>query len=339
VCPVVTTAPPPPPPPGAALIVETEGLTKRFGPRPAVQDVTLRVPRGTCFGFLGPNGAGKTTLIRMLLGLARPTEGRARVRGTDVAEDPARALARVGGIVEEPRFYPFLTGRRNLECWAALMDDDARGRVDAVLARVGLEGRAEERVGRYSMGMRQRLGVARALLNDPELLVLDEPSNGLDPAGMAEFRQMIRDLVDREGRTVFISSHLLDEVERICDHVAIVNHGRVVVQGSMRELIASGLSGVAVDCDDVPRALAVLHGTPGVAAVHSLPDGRLLAVVPPDRSAAVAITRTLVQAGVGVAQVGIREESLEERYLAITAGSTPSVDALAGPPPPPGARS
>lgn len=328
---MTTSSPLPPPPPPTDLIVETVGVGKRFGNRDALTDVTLRVPRGTCFGFLGPNGAGKTTLIRILLALARPSAGQVRIRGTVLSEHAAGALARVGGIVEEPRFYPFLSGRQNLECWAALMDGAARARIPQVLERVQLQGRADEKVGRYSMGMRQRLGVARALLNDPELLVLDEPSNGLDPAGMAEFRQMIRDLVDTEKRTVFISSHLLDEVERICDHVAIVNHGRVMVQGSMKDLIASGLSGVAVDCDDVGRALGVLHGMAGVSAVHTLPDGRLLAVVPPERPAAVAITRTLVQAGIDVAQVVIRQESLEERYLAITAGSSPSVDASAPP--------
>jgi ABC-2 type transport system ATP-binding protein len=310
----------------AELIVETEGLSKHFGSRRAVHEVTLQVPRGTCFGFLGPNGAGKTTMIRMLLSLARPTAGEARVRGVSVVRDATRALERVGGIVEEPRFYPFMSGRRNLQAWAALLDDDARRRIPDVLARVQLQARGDEKVARYSLGMRQRLGVARALLSDPELLILDEPSNGLDPAAMAEFREMIRALVEREGRTVFISSHLLDEVQRICDHVAIVNHGRVIVQGSMRELIASGESGIALDCDDVPRALGVLHGTPGVTAVKNLPDGRLLAITSATRESAIAITRALVGAGVGVAQVGVSEESLEQRYLAITAGSTPSVD-------------
>jgi len=341
-------------------IIETAGLGKHFGARRAVDDVSLRVPRGTCFGFLGPNGAGKTTLIRLLLALARPTTGEARVRGVDVARDPRAALARVGGIVEEPRFYPFLSGRRNLEAWAAVMGPHTRARIPQVLARVGLRDRADERVGRYSMGMRQRLGVARALLNDPELLVLDEPSNGLDPAGMAEFRAMIRALVDEEGRTVFLSSHLLDEVQRMCDHVAIVAQGRVVVQGALEALLAGGVAGVAVDCDDVPRALGVLHAQPGVEAVRTLPDGALLAVGPATRDAAIALNRALVAAGVGVARMGVSTESLEQRYLALTSGA--GVDAPDGarplgapgapllpppavaapppapPPPPPGAR-
>ena len=316
-------------------IIETDSLTKRFGQRVAVREVALSVPAGTCFGFLGPNGAGKTTLIRMLLALARPSSGTARVRGVDVVADPVQALRRVGGMVEEPRFYPYLTGRQNLEAWAALLDRDARARIPAVLARVGLEARGGERVSRYSLGMRQRLGVARALLSDPELLILDEPSNGLDPAGMAEFRQMIRGLVDQEGRTVFLSSHLLDEVQRICDAVAIVNHGTVMVQGSMRELIEAGETGIEVDCDDVGRALGVLHGLPGVTAVRNRAGSRLLAVGSTTREAAMGITRALVEAGVGVASVAKYEESLEQRYLQITAGATPSSGGMPPPPPAP----
>ncbi|HWH14309.1 MAG TPA: ABC transporter ATP-binding protein, partial [Miltoncostaeaceae bacterium] len=305
----------------SGAIIETVALGKRFGARPAVEDVSLRVPRGTCFGFLGPNGAGKTTLIRLLLGLARPTSGEARVRGVSVVRDPRAALDRVGGIVEEPRFYPFLSGRRNLEAWAALMGPDARARIPQVLTRVGLHDRAGERVGRYSMGMRQRLGVARALLNDPELLVLDEPSNGLDPAGMAEFRSMIRALVDEEGRTVFLSSHLLDEVQRLCDHVAIVAQGRVVAQGAMQELLAGGVGGVGVDCDDPGRAREVLQGQPGVSEVRPAAGGGLLAVGPATREAAIALNRALVSAGVGVARIGVAQETLEQRYLALTSGA------------------
>jgi ABC-2 type transport system ATP-binding protein len=292
------------------------------------------VPAGTCFGFLGPNGAGKTTLIRMLLALSRPSAGTARVRGFDVRSDPVKALRRVGGMVEEPRFYPYMTGTQNLEAWAALLDGDARRRVPAVLAQVGLEARGDERVSRYSLGMRQRLGVARALLSDPELLVLDEPSNGLDPAGIAEFRQMIRSLVDRDGRTVFISSHLLDEVERICDSVAIVNHGTVIVQGTMRELIEAGETGIEVDCDDAGRAEGILRGLRGVTDVRRRDGGRLLAMGSTDRDAAIGITRALVQAGVGVAAVAVSEETLEQRYLQITGGATPSTPGMPPPGPP-----
>src|SRR5918912_1612619 len=222
----------------AAYVIETSGLTKRFGQRVAVDAVELRVPRGCAFGYLGPNGAGKTTLIRMLLGLTAASAGSMRVLGRPVPAERAAALARVGAIVEEPRFHRYLTGRENLEVIAAARGPEAHGRIDGALARVGLAGRADERVSRYSLGMRQRLGVARALLGDPQLLILDEPTNGLDPAGIHEFRDMIRGFV-AEGRTVLVSSHLLDEVEKICDAVAIVDRGRVVAQGSLAELRGS----------------------------------------------------------------------------------------------------
>src|SRR5438093_5656947 len=212
----------------APYVIETSGLTKRFGERAAVDDVDLRVPRGSAFGYLGPNGAGKTTLIRMLLGLTRATSGTMRLFGQPIPAERAASLARVGAIVEEPRFHRYLTGRENLAVIAAAREREAHARIAEALERVGLADRADERVSSYSLGMRQRLGIARALLADPELLILDEPTNGLDPAGIHEFRGMIRGLV-AEGRTVLLSSHLLDEVEKICDAVAIVDHGRVVM--------------------------------------------------------------------------------------------------------------
>src|SRR5437773_9379584 len=218
----------------APYVVETSGLTKRFGDRVAVDNVDLRVPPGSAFGYLGPNGAGKTTLIRMLLGLTRATAGTMRLLGRPVPAERAAALARVGAIVEEPRFHRYLSGRENLAIVAAARERAAHGRISGALARVGLADRADERVSSYSLGMRQRLGVARALLADPELLILDEPMNGLDPAGMEEFRFMIRAFV-AEGRTVVLSSHLLDEVEKTCDAIAIVDQGKVVVQGSLAE--------------------------------------------------------------------------------------------------------
>src|SRR5918995_1009797 len=239
-----------------AFVVETSGLTKRFGDRVAVEGVDLQIPRGSAFGYLGPNGAGKTTLIRMLLGLTPPTSGTMRLRGLPVPERRAEALARVGAIVEEPRFHPFLTGRENLEIVAAARDAAAHGRIDGALERVGLASRGGERVRKYSLGMRQRLGIARALLGDPELLILDEPTNGLDPAGMLEFRELVRRLVG-EGRTVVLSSHLLDEVEKIADAVAIVDVGSVVWQGAI-DAIHDGRRTILVAVDDQPAALALL---------------------------------------------------------------------------------
>ncbi len=304
-------------------IVESIGLTKRYGNKLAIDSVNLHVPPGVCFGFLGPNGAGKTTMIRMLLGLAHPTSGTAKIRGMVMPGASEKALSRVGGIVEEPRFYPYLTGRQNLQAWAACQDDAARARVDGSLERLGLAHRADEKVSAYSLGMRQRLGVARALLNDPELLVLDEPTNGLDASGMIEFRQLIRDMVEKEGRAVFISSHLLDELEKIVDYVAIVRAGTVIIEGSMRELIEAGDRGIQIDCDDREAARRVLSGVPEVTGVEDRPDGELYARIPPTREAAMAMNRALVEAGIGVASITKREQSLEQRYLEITEGSTP----------------
>ena len=295
-------------------IVETEKLTKRFGERVAVDAVDLRIPRGSAFGYLGPNGAGKTTLIRMLLGLTSASSGSMRLLGRPVPAEREDALARVGAIVEEPRFHPFLTGRENLEIIAAARDAAAFDRIDGVLDRVGLAARADERVKKYSLGMRQRLGVARALLGDPELLILDEPTNGLDPAGIIEFRNLVRRLVG-EGRTVVLSSHLLDEVEKICDAVAIVDRGTVVWQGPIDAIRGDGQATLLVDVDDVPAALALL----GDHAVEATPDG-LRVALPADDSAQLAaeINRTLVAAGVAVRRLEPSRASLEERFLEIT---------------------
>src|SRR2546430_2586886 len=238
-------------------VVETEGLTKRFGDRVAVDHVDLRIPAGSAFGYLGPNGAGKTTLIRMLLGLTGASAGEMYLLVRPVPAQRAEALARVGAIVEEPRFHGFLTGRENLEIIAAARGPEAHARIDGSLARTGLAHRADERVKRYSLGMRQRLGVARSLLADPELLILDEPTNGLDPAGIHEFRDMIRGFV-AEGRTVLLSSHLLDEVEEICDKVAIVDRVQVVVQGSIADLATGGGQTILIATSDEGQALTIL---------------------------------------------------------------------------------
>src|SRR5881409_1976575 len=253
------------------FVVETSGLTKSFGDRMAVANVDLQVPRGAAFGYLGPNGAGKTTLIRMLLGLTQATGGTMRLLGRPVPDERTAALARVGAIVEEPRFHGHLTGRENLTVIAAAREAEAHERIDGALARVGLSQRADERVKRYSLGMRQRLGVARSLLADPELLILDEPTNGLDPAGIREFRDMIRGFV-AEGRTVLLSSHLLDEVERICDAIAIVDRGKVVVQGSIADLAAGGKQTILIATSDEQQALEILSEHRGVesAATESI---------------------------------------------------------------------
>src|SRR5665213_2873858 len=241
--------------------VETHGLTKRFGDNVAVNDVELLVPRGCAFGYLGPNGAGKTTLIRVLLGLTHADAGTMSLLGHPVPRHRAQALARVGAIVDEPRFHGHLSGRQNLQILAAARERAARDRIGPALERVGILHRADDKVSKYSMGMRQRLGVAACLLGDPQLLVLDEPMNGLDPAGMQDMRDMILSLV-AEGRTVVLSSHLLDEVERTCDAVAIVDRGKVIRQGPIADLLANSAFELQVDCSPSERAQALLAGTP-----------------------------------------------------------------------------
>jgi ABC-2 type transport system ATP-binding protein len=305
-----------------APIISLRGVSKNFGQKAAVADVTFDVLPGKCVGWLGPNGSGKTTLIRCMLGLARVSSGTIEVRGHAVPDDVRAALQRVGAIVEEPRFYPYLSGRANLEVAARFYGGDAATRIDSVLDRVGLAARGANPVKQYSLGMRQRLGVARCLLTDPELLILDEPSNGLDPAGIAEFRDMVRSFVEQEGRTVFVSSHLLDEVQKMADEIAIVQAGRLVLHGTVAELVAGGRHTLRLRVDALERAETVLRSLDGIAAVERVATGTLrLSLAHADDASAMRIARALVEAGVGLAELAHEHESLEERFLEITAGT------------------
>jgi len=298
--------------------VETHGLTKRFGENVAVNGVELLVPRGCAFGYLGPNGAGKTTLIRVLLGLTHADAGTMSLLGYPVPRHRDTALARVGAIVDEPRFHGHLTGRQNLQILAAAREPAARDRIGPSLERVGLLHRADDRVSKYSMGMRQRLGVAACLLGDPELLILDEPMNGLDPAGMHDMRDMIVSLV-AEGRTVVLSSHLLDEVERTCDAVAIVDRGNVIRQGPISELLAGTSLALQVECSEPDRARSLLEGTTMAAHIEvgslglgiTLPGGTARDVI-------AEINRILVEGGISVYRLQEIQASLESWFLQVT---------------------
>jgi len=312
---------------GSELAVETRGLTKRFplrgrrGARTALDGVDLRVPRGCAFGFLGPNGAGKTTMIRTLLGLTHATAGSMHVLGHPVPAERAQALERVGAIVEEPSFHPHLSGRENLLVVAAVRGPETAERIAPSLARVGLSERADEKVKSYSMGMRQRLGVARCLLADPLLLILDEPTNGLDPAGIQEFREMIRAMVEQEGRTVFLSSHLLDEVEKICDAAAIVDRGRIVTQGPIADISRGGdgaRNELIVSVDDVELALRTLAASELVHEALRSDEG-LRVVLDGAPETAAGVNAMLVRAGVGVLRLEPVRHSLEQRFLEVTA--------------------
>jgi ABC-2 type transport system ATP-binding protein len=298
--------------------VETHGLTKKFGPNTAVNGVELLVPRGCAFGYLGPNGAGKTTLIRVLLGLTHADSGSMKLLGYDVPRQRATALARVGAIVDEPRFHGHLTGRQNLQILAAAREPAARQRIGPALERVSMLHRADDKVSKYSMGMRQRLGVAACLLGNPQLLILDEPMNGLDPAGMHEMRDMIHSLV-AEGRTVVLSSHLLDEVERTCDAVAIVDRGNVIRQGPISELLAGASVTLQVECSDPDRAGTLLDGTPFGAQIEIDPKG--LDITLPsgtERPVIAEINRVLVEGGISVYRLQEVQASLESWFLSVT---------------------
>jgi ABC-2 type transport system ATP-binding protein len=298
--------------------VETHGLTKRFGENVAVDSVELLVPRGCAFGYLGPNGAGKTTLIRVLLGLTHADAGTMSLLGYPVPKHRDMALARVGAIVDEPRFHGHLTGRQNLQILAAAREPEARDRIGPSLERVGLAGRADDKVSKYSMGMRQRLGVAACLIGDPQLLILDEPMNGLDPAGMAEIRDMILALV-AEGRTVVLSSHLLDEVERTCDAVAIVDRGKIIRQGPISELLAGAAVVLQVECSEPDRARALIAGSSIAARIEvgTLGLGITLAGGTP-RDVVAEINRILVTGGISVYRLQEVQASLEAWFLQVT---------------------
>ncbi len=291
-------------------IVETHGLTKRYGSRVlAVSSVDMSVRRGEVYGFLGPNGAGKTTTLRMLVGLIRPNSGTATVVGH--APGSPAGLKRIGALIESPGFYPYLSGRENLRVVADLAGVSQK-RVDEVLDMVELTSRAGRKFGTYSTGMKQRLGVAAALLKDPELLILDEPTNGLDPQGMAEMRKLIKD-IGQGDRTVLLSSHLLGEVEQICDRVGVISNGRLVTQSTVQELL--GEEGVLVRAQPADQAQELLTKIFGPEVI-SRRDGAIYVKVKPENS--IEINRRLTDVGIGVSELRPFERSLEEVFFQLT---------------------
>jgi ABC-2 type transport system ATP-binding protein len=298
--------------------VVSRGLVKRYGELVAVDHVDLTVERGDVFGYLGPNGAGKTTSLRMLLGLIRPTEGSIRLFDRDPLIHGAKALDGVAGFVEGPTFYPYLSGRKNLRLLAAYDDGNSASRIEDVLELVELRERAKDKVGGYSHGMRQRLGIAAALLRDPKLLLLDEPTTGLDPAGMRDMRDLVRRLAS-EGITVLLSSHLLGEVEELCNRVAIIRRGRIVYEGALRDLLATASSGYRLRSADNERARALCLAQPGISAVSSV-DGTIS--FQGDEEAVAALSIALGQAQIGVTALVPETASLEELFLGLTEGET-----------------
>ena len=297
-------------------VIELEGLRKEYrrlrgSKTVAVDGLDLAVPQGGVFGFLGPNGAGKTTTIRCLLGLVRPSAGRCRLLGHEPAA-LQRVIGRVGSIVESPTMFPRFTGRRNLELLARI-DGIGRSRVREVLEEVGLADRGDDLVKNYSLGMKQRLGIAGALLKDPELLILDEPANGLDPAGIVEVRELMRRL-GREGRTVFVSSHILSEVQQSADRVAILAKGRTVATGPVHEVLTSGrAAGMIVRLEDLAAGMRALADA-GIAATSE--DGAIRVGLPP--ADASRVTRTLADRGLYLTELRPDEVDLETVFLELT---------------------
>ena len=320
-------------PPGAVpsgeavrpTVIETHGLAKRYRGTPAVDGIDLRVPRGSVFGFLGPNGSGKTTTIRMLMGLIEPTAGTARVLGHPMPRAARAVLPRVGALIEGPALYGFLSGRDNLIRYDAA-DPTAdprtrRARVGTALDRVGLTAAAGKKAKAYSLGMKQRLGLACALLQPRDLLVLDEPTNGLDPQGMREIRALVRELA-ADGTTVFLSSHLLDEIEQVCTHAAVMARGRLVTQGPVAELSAGTRGRLAVatpDPDEAVRVLAARGVTDLTAAEQRTGGGhRVTGELPADPPDLAELNAALVAAGVRVRAFGLERASLEDAFVALT---------------------
>jgi ABC-2 type transport system ATP-binding protein len=300
------------------VVIRTHDLTKRFKALTAVDSLNMEVYRGEVFGFLGPNGAGKTTTISMLLGLIRPTAGSAEVLGYDIRARATLALRQVGALVEAA-FYPYLSARDNLWVMAQMSGGGVSPeRIDAVLAQVGLAARATSKFQTFSTGMKQRLGLGAALLHDPDLLILDEPTNGLDPAGMLEIRQFIRHLAQERGKTVFLSSHLLHEVEQVCDRVLILDKGQTIAVGRVDELLQQG-GHIEIRIAQPERAEGVLRGLDWVGGVL-LREGVLYVDAPAERAA--DLTAALAAEGLYLHGLKVAERSLESFFLAVTSNDS-----------------
>ncbi len=304
--------------------IEIQGLRKAYGDLVAVDDVDLTVEAGDVFGYLGPNGAGKTTTLRMMLGLITPSAGSVRLFGRD-PHLSVKALEGVAGFVEAPSFYPYLDGRTNLELLAALDGGGAKGRIEEALDKVGLSDRAKDRVGAYSHGMRQRLGIAAALLRVPRLLLLDEPATGLDPGGMRDMRDLIRQL-SGEGMTVLLSSHLLGEVEDLCNRVAIVQRGGVAYQGSLADLRRQAGGGYLLRTSDDQLAHRVAAAQPGIGEVRAGAEGGVTFGAESDEAVG-ALSLALTESGALIRELSPRQASLEDLFFRLTeAGAAPEPD-------------
>ena len=298
-------------------VLQFDNVTLRYGRLTALDSVSLSVPKGAIYGFLGPNGAGKTSAIRCAMGLIRPRSGRISIGGSGVVRQRRRALASVGAIIENPALFPNLTGRENLEVTRQMLNTP-KARLDEVLEIVDMTAQAHRRVGQYSLGMRQRIGLARALLTRPELLILDEPTNGLDPAGIRDMRELIRDLPERTGATIFMSSHLLSEVEHIATHVGLLQNGHVLFDGSLKALAEQQQARLIIEAGPAEQAAPVIEA---FAAGQWVCDGErytLTGQFPRAPQAIAALNTALVEAGCAVSALHLEEADLESTFLTLT---------------------
>ena len=308
----------------AGTAIQTRGLTKRYGGLVAVEDLDIELPHGVVAGFVGPNGAGKTTTLRMLLGLVRPTAGEGRVLGVPLTE-PAGYLSRVGALIENPAFYPGLSGERNLAVQTTLAGIDP-ARIPEVLRRVGLDDRGTDKYKTYSLGMKQRLAIASALLGTPSLLILDEPANGLDPAGIKDMRDLLRSL-NADGSTIFVSSHQLGEVQQVCDWLVVIDQGRMLFQGPTRQLMTGGGDVLVIGCqsaDDLPRLLSLLAraGLPAARTGNRLSVD--LAGVTDINKTVAEVSRIASAGNLTLIELTVTKSNLEDRYLRLIEGDSPS---------------
>ena len=307
-------------------ILAVENLRKEFGRTTALRGIDIAIDGPGVYGFLGPNGAGKTTTFKLISGLLRPTAGRVLIDGADVHRQHRRAVSRLGVQFDGPVFYPYLSGRDNLRVVARWLGRELEARIGALLATVGLSDAADRRVGGYSWGMKQRLGLAAALLSDPKLLLLDEPTSGLDPGGIADVRGLLPQLAREDGRCVLLSSHRMDEVEQVCDHVTIIHHGEIVARGTPEEL-AEQDNVVEVQCERAEAAVRILGEIPDIVKVGQTAADRLEVFAP--AVPASRINQTLVDNGITAEQIVVRRESLEQVFFRLT-GRTDNDEADGG---------
>ncbi len=301
------------------IVLESLGLSKTFGELKAVKNISLKVYSGDVFGFIGPNGAGKTTSIRMMTGLISPTAGTAKIFGHDIRRSFLKAISNVGAMVEGPAFYPYLTGIKNLEIYGKLSGGVSRARMSEVLNMVGLGRRGKDKVSGYSQGMRQRLGIAQALLHNPRLLVLDEPTNGLDPQGMREIRNLIRRISQEGHTTIFLSSHLLGEMEMVCNRIGIIYRGEIIEEGRVDDLLGSRTDKVEINVDNEREAKGILEERVPGLEVQITKEGWL--EFPHRELDTARINRLLVEKGFTVHSLFLRRRNLEEYFVELTGES------------------